>query len=107
MRAKTDPGITRVNSGVSTAIVMGPVKSVPVLDTHLRTVAVIRSFTSKNAQNVQLMGESCTTPLNFVASFPPLDILHQNQTSPQSHLKEMKMYHQSLQKTSVASFHRK
>ena len=74
MRAKADPGILRVNSGVSTAIVMGPVKSVPLLDTHLQIVPVIRSFMSKNAQNVQQMEESFTIPLTCAASFPPLGI---------------------------------
>ena len=105
LRVKADLGIIKANRGVSTVVVMGPVKSVPVLDTHHRTVAVIRSFTSKNAQNVQLMGESFTTPLNFVASFPPLGILPQNQKNLQFLIKEMKMYHQSFKKTSVASFH--
>ena len=105
MRVKADPGIIKPNRGVSTVVVMGPVKSVPVRDTHLRTVPVIRSFTSKNAQNVQLMGESFTTPLTYVASFPPLGILPQNQPNLQFLIKEMKMYHQSFKKTSVASFH--
>ena len=90
LRVKADLGIIKANRGVSTVVVVGPVKSVPVLDTHLRTVAAIHSFMKINALNVQLMGESFTTPLSFVASFPPPCTLHQNQTNPQFHLKEMK-----------------
>ena len=70
LRAEADLGIIREIRGVSTVVVVGPVKSVPVLDTHLRTVAVIHSFTKINAQNVQLMGEFFTTPLSSVAFFP-------------------------------------
>ena len=90
LRAKADLGIIKEIRGVSTVEVMGPVKSVPVLDTHLRTVAAIHSFTKINAQNVQLMGEFFTTPLSSVAFFPPPGTLPQNQTNPQFYLKEMK-----------------
>ena len=62
MRVKADLGIIKANRGVSTVVVMGPVRNVQVMDTHHRTVAVIRSFMSINAQNVQLMEESFTTP---------------------------------------------
>ena len=90
LRVKADLGIIKEIRGVSTVVVMGPVKSVPVLDTHLRTVAAIRSFTKINAQNVLLMGESFTTPLSSVDLSPPPGTLHQNQTNRQFPLKEMK-----------------
>ena len=90
LRVKADLGIIKEIRGVSTVVVVGPVKSVPVLDTHLRTVAAIHSFTKINAQNVQLMGESFTTPLSSVDFFPPPGTLHQNQTNRQFPLKEMK-----------------
>ena len=90
LRAKADLGITKEIRGVSTVEVIGPVKSVPVTDTHLRTVAAIRSIMKINAQNVLLMGESFTTPLSSVDLSPPPGTLHQNQINRQFPLIEMK-----------------